>query len=156
MRKRSKQEVTARFLSKFVQGPQEDCWIWTAGRFKAGYGQFNAGDGPLRAYYAHRFSYEHFIGPIPEGMFVCHLCDTPACVNPHHMFLGTPADNHRDMRRKGRSVSGFAIAFGKLTREQAEEIRAARKLGVSGAELARRYGIAQTTVCNIYKGRRHA
>ncbi len=54
--------------------------------------------------YAHRVAYELATGPIPEGMVVCHRCDTPACINPDHLFVGTQQDNIADMHRKGRRV----------------------------------------------------
>ena len=74
------------------------CWLWIAGKDYGGYGSFQHKR-------AHRLSYEMHVGPIPKGMFVCHSCDVPACINPAHLFLGTARDNVRDMIAKGRLPS---------------------------------------------------
>lgn len=76
------------------------CWLWH-GRDGGtrGYGKYNGR-------WAHRVAYERAHGPIPSGLFVLHRCDVPACVNPNHLWLGTAADNARDMREKGRSAAG--------------------------------------------------
>lgn len=82
--------------------PNSGCWLWELGQAR-----FD-GNGVVkhnrRQRIAHRVSYEIFHGPIPAGMFVCHKCDTPLCVNPDHLFLGTPKDNVDDMLRKGRAA----------------------------------------------------
>lgn len=78
-----------------------ECWLWTASFDGRGYGQIGAGPGRNKR--SHRVAWELTYGPIPEGMYVCHHCDTKACVRPDHLFLGTHGDNVRDMIAKKRS-----------------------------------------------------
>lgn len=93
--------AVTRFWSK-VDRPVDGCWEWKAGKFRYGYGAFSLKEKLLKA---HRVSYELAYGPIPEGMYVCHHCDNPPCVNPTHLFIGTPQDNMTDKIRKGRLVA---------------------------------------------------
>lgn len=89
----------AQFWSRSVVAPS-GCWEWTGSRLPSGYGKKSVG-GVHR--YAHRLAWEMANGaPIPEGMFVCHRCDNPPCINPAHLFLGSCGDNTRDARDKGR------------------------------------------------------
>lgn len=80
----------------------ENCWLWQKAKNQYGYGLLGRSDGGRRVVLAHRSMWEREYGPIPIGVFVCHHCDTPACVRPDHLFLGTQADNLHDMLAKGR------------------------------------------------------
>jgi hypothetical protein len=98
-------DTEERFMDSVSFCPTTGCWLWT-GKFHymSKYGQFHFGGWRHRA---HRFSWELFRGGIPGNLFVLHKCDTPLCVNPEHLFLGTARDNTHDAIRKGRFVNGM-------------------------------------------------
>lgn len=124
------------------------CWLWLAGKHPPNRHAAFKRNG--RKYLAHRAAYELAYGPIPPGMCVCHRCDTPACCNPAHLFLGTPGDNTRDMVSKGRNVRGEAVGVSRLTPAAVVEIR--RRYaggGILQRELANAYGVAQTTISEV-------
>lgn len=121
------------------------CWLWT-GALRKGYGAIRAPQrhDPARPTLgAHRVAYEVFVGPIPDGLLVCHRCDVRACCNPDHMFLGTQSDNMLDMytKRRGRS---------KLTASEALAVYADTR---PQQEIASDFGITQGLVSHIKRGR---
>jgi len=143
-----------RFWQKVDIRGEADCWPWTGSRTRAGYGNMGIGRSNV---YAHRFSWELHTGLlIPAGMFVCHSCDNPPCVNPAHLFLGTNADNNRDMREKGRASGG---ARGErqhraiLTDDAVRDIRARIAAGEQNASIARAYGVDRSTISAVRTGK---
>lgn len=93
--------VADRFWAKVDK--TETCWLWTAGSFSRGYGRFTLSHGKYVS--AHRWAFEHLMGPIPEGLDLDHLCRTPACVNPAHLEPVTHAENVR--RGEVWTISGM-------------------------------------------------
>jgi hypothetical protein len=80
-----------------------ECWLWTAARDKGGYGLLTVNGTMMKA---HRIAWELANGPIPDGLWVLHHCDTPACCRVSHLYLGTHSQNVRDMVDRGRAASG--------------------------------------------------
>lgn len=134
-------------MAHYTQISPTGCVLWTGRRNTDGYGQLTV-KGNTQA--VHRFAWEAVNGPVPSGMCVCHRCDTPACVNPDHLFLGTHAENMADRNAKGRQVAhkGISHPQAKLTVADVIAIRAAagryRDIGI-------RYGITATSVMRIKK-----
>jgi len=136
-----------RFEDKFIPEPNSGCWLWMARVDRAGYGGFRyMGDWQR----SHRVSYKMYRGPIPDGMLVCHRCDTPGCVNPDHLFLGTAQDNIRDRDIKGRGkvpgLRGPAHGQAKLTEGDVVAIRADER---THREIAADYNVGTAQVGRI-------
>lgn len=145
-------ELPARIESKIARCPTSGCWLWTATTTKQGYGVI----GGHRNRLAHRVVYELTRGPIPNGMYVCHTCDVPGCVNPAHLWLGTNSDNQLDASAKGRKNSprGSLSGRAKLTEENVRAILAEPKRNGMQRELAERFGVSKWAINEVRKGRK--
>lgn len=133
-----------RFEQFIMPVPEAGCFIWMGNGDR--YGNFHVSPG--NRIKAHRFSYELYIGPIPAGLDVCHKCDTPLCVNPRHLFLGTRQDNMQDCVKKGRTARGEKVPHSKLTQPQIIAIRNdVRRHHL----IAQDYGMVRSTISAIKK-----
>lgn len=150
-----KELLTPLYFEKTSGRNAGGCWVWAGSTQTAGYGQMRI-DG--RNFLAHRQAWEASFGEIPKGLYVCHICDVRACVNPAHLFLGNQTDNMRDCWAKGRA--GMQIAnFDhtrtnrkcKLTDADVIEIRASTW---PLKHLADKFKVSMATISNVHRGLR--
>lgn len=151
-----------RFFAKVEKlATEAGCWIWMSATRGHGYGSFAFNK---KCVGAHRLSWEMENGPIPNGMAILHCCDTPLCVRPDHLRLGTQLDNIEDRERKGRgniSVAweksltvprhkGEDNASSKLTNELVLRIRETHALGgVTQKQLSQGFKVSHSLINQI-------
>lgn len=140
--------VEARFWRMVSRGGPDDCWPWTGCKSTNGYGKFGLNGVSV---YAHRVSAQ-LAGMSIEGLLVCHQCDNPPCVNPHHLFPGTHKDNGEDMSSKGRSLRGERGTAAKITAADVMEIRRRNAEGELQRGIAADFGIHEGYVSTIVAG----
>ena len=123
------------------------CWEYSGSIGRSGYGRVSA-EGVYTQ--AHRVAYEEWVGPIPEGLFICHHCDNPPCINPAHLYAGTQQDNVDDMVRRSRNIKGTTVNSNKLSEQQVLKIHEdTRPLRTIATE----YGMGISQVSRIRTGK---
>jgi len=139
-----------RFFARIQKPPELNaCWIWVGTFTHYGYGSLSV-NGHIKL--AHRLSYEIHVGPIPEGLFVCHRCPTgedKRCVNPDHLYVGKAQDNVNDKVRENHQ----AHIPKKLTADDVQEIRLLYRTGSSQRRIAELFSVSHRTIGAIIHGK---
>lgn len=141
-----RRSVEKRFLSYVTQDDPSGCWIWHGAKTHDGYGVLSAAG---KLWKASRLAYLFFVGEIPEGLFVLHHCDIPACVNPEHLFIGTNQDNANDKVAKGRDHHGEPGKTPTTSTQREEIIRKYQNGDVTQQQLAHDYGLTERRIRRI-------
>ena len=138
-----------RIEQNVVRIPESGCWIWNGAVGCRGYGKLRSN---YTQHSAHKVSYELFRGPVEAGKYVCHHCDVRACVNPEHLFLGSPKDNQQDMAKKMRHAYGDKNGNSKLSEQQAKSILSLKDSGNTKTSVGEKFGVSRVAVAKIWSG----
>jgi hypothetical protein len=145
--------LSNRFHAKFKVDPDSGCWLWT-GSINGGYGHMGLWPRYRGLAKAHRVSWQLYRGEVPEGALVLHRCNVRRCVNPDHLYLGTPKDNAQDALHSGTLYKpdnrGARHGCAKLTEKAVRHIK---RREMSGAEYASLYGVSRAQVYVIWLGK---
>ena len=155
-------EIQKRFNDRIEIIPFSDCWYWAGSKNNHGYGVlsvYNKNNWRIKKdYAAHRLSFELHKGISNKSLLVCHHCDNKLCVNPEHLFLGTPADNMLDKVKKNRQ-SRRSFKESKYAKLSVEKVAFIRELfqknpKYSIAELSKQFGVSTSLLYKVKKGER--
>tara|TARA_R110000868_G_scaffold25423_3_gene99155 strand:- start:13037 stop:13534 length:498 start_codon:yes stop_codon:yes gene_type:complete len=151
--------VIERFWKKVDIKGSDDCWEWKASRLGwgseewRGYGQFWV-PSFNKNLLSHRFSWIINFGDIPANLLVCHKCDNTLCVNPKHLFLGTSADNQKDMKNKKRSTHGINHPSAILNENDVLEIKKRLSCGEKISSISKDFDVQRGAIEKIKHGKR--
>lgn len=143
-------EICCSIKCKILEGikkQENGCWLYK----QTASGPYGKIRWKAKWYSAHRSSYEVFIGPIEEGKWICHKCDVPKCVNPEHLFKGSPSENRKDCFSKKRAATGQDSNWSKFNDIQVQEMRLLKQEGFTFDRIARIFNCSFTYISKITK-----
>ena len=148
LKQQTQPTATEKIMSRIIKD-NNGCWNFAGCKNTRGYGKIRQGE---KVILTHRAIYEHYNGKIKNGLCVCHKCDNPSCVNPNHLFAGTPQDNANDMVSKGRCADKTGVKNGraKINQDIANKIRSIySEKNLSQRKIAKMFNLDNSTICAI-------
>jgi hypothetical protein len=138
-----------------VKIPWSGCRIWLGAITQGGYGRSEVARRKHGTTIVHRALFSELNGSVKSGLYVCHHCDTPQCVNPEHLYIGTPSDNAQDRAQKGRSAPKAGGLNGRavLSDPQISFIKKTLGAGYKQSDVAKMYQVSQSTISRIKRGK---
>lgn len=142
--------IKERFLMQIHLTNKNKCWEWRGYKQK-GYGRFLLNGKKILA---HRASFIIFFGKIKNGMYICHKCDNPSCVNPNHLYAGTPKQNALDSLYRNRNYmkKGDLNPRAKLNSKVVKKIKYFLSLNERPIKLSKMFNISYSSIQNIKRG----
>lgn len=151
---RIKRPLKERLLENIIPEPNSGCWLWTGPLInKDGYGSIKV-DGISKM--PHRLSYQVFKDDIPKGLYVLHKCDTPCCINPDHLFVGTAKENTEDMIKKNRKFIARGELSGTAKLKEIDIIKIRAMTQYKNVELAKMFNVTDSAISNIRRRKKWA
>jgi HNH endonuclease len=141
-----------RFEEKYISEPNTGCWLWTACLDDKGYGGIMYQKIYRKAHRVSAFLYG-ILNDLKSPLHVCHKCDTPQCVNPNHLFVGTNRDNAQDRARKGRNASKKGELNGQCILSLGDVVWIKQNLHLSNSKLGAKFGVHRKTIYSIRTGK---
>lgn len=140
------------FWERVAVGEPDACWEWLGPkpRYADGRGGYGSVSYEGRTHAAHKVAYLRNVGPVPEGMDVCHSCDNRGCCNPKHLYLATHSQNLLDCKQRGRLRNPFGF---RLTEADVRQILELATAGKSGTAIAKRFKMEPSCIYNILTGK---
>lgn len=156
---RKKAPTIVRFKDFFMEGHEDECWLWSGAPDRDGYGRLWVYE-EKKTRGAHCYAWEQANQlRVPTGMCVCHTCDTRLCVNPRHLWLGTNTENTQDKVAKGRQARGTSITSNrkpvskrKLCADAVRRMRSMFAEGASGPLVASTFGVSASMANAVRRG----
>ena len=136
-------KLKKRFFDKVDKRGKDECWNWTASTRNSGYGRIGYNGKVVSA---HRLSWIIHNGPIPEGKWILHKCDNKLCVNPNHLYAGTPGDNNYDTAKRTSPKSGRISRF---SLEDIQEIKRLYSNRITQKIISEKFGCSRVHITHI-------